>query len=91
MVFTLLSRYYLNFVRESMGPFKNPVAFMINMLIFSVNDEPFTPSSFPLMDFYVNHTGGVWWSMPLVVRTFCRIDVANYPFDTQKCHIVVGY
>lgn len=38
-----------------------------------------------------NQTGvNVLWSRPLDVKSNCEVDMSLYPFDVQKCYIVIG-
>ena len=34
---------------------------------------------------YVNKDGDTWWMRPAEYKTTCRLDVTNFPFDTQHC------
>ena len=33
----------------------------------------------------VYYTGGIAWSMPAIIKSACQVNVADYPFDTQRC------
>ncbi|XP_075242446.1 acetylcholine receptor subunit beta-type unc-29-like [Convolutriloba macropyga] len=39
---------------------------------------------------YVNKDGDTWWMRPAEYKTTCRLDVTNFPFDTQHCTVIVG-
>jgi len=42
-------------------------------------------------DAFRNETGvNVLWSRPLDVRSNCDVDMSQYPFDEQRCYIVIG-
>jgi len=38
----------------------------------------------------VHHTGRVEWSPPAILKTFCEMQVATFPFDTQNCTMKIG-
>eukprot|EP00057_Strongylocentrotus_purpuratus_P006891 XP_011661365.1 PREDICTED: acetylcholine receptor subunit alpha-like [Strongylocentrotus purpuratus] len=38
----------------------------------------------------VDHNGRVNWASPIIIQSSCQLDVANFPFDYQKCHIKFG-
>ncbi|CAH1777914.1 unnamed protein product [Owenia fusiformis] len=38
----------------------------------------------------VQHTGSVYWPVPAVIKTTCKIDMTFYPFDIQRCPIKLG-
>ena len=67
-----------------------------NVLIFtfpsfeSVSEFPTTTSTLPKLELKVWNTGELWWSMPCLVKTFCKIDLTLYPFDTQRCDMEVS-
>ncbi|XP_076467611.1 acetylcholine receptor subunit delta-like [Babylonia areolata] len=66
--------------------------------IFSGYDKtirPFTDFYSPTvvyigLQLVLDHTGFVEWLLPSVFKTTCDIDVTYYPFDTQRCDIVVS-
>ena len=35
----------------------------------------------------VNSSGHVAWSLPLIIKSSCSVDVTLFPFDNQKCSI----
>ena len=35
-------------------------------------------------------TGTVQWDSPLIVKAACALNVKEFPFDQQKCHLVFG-
>lgn len=42
-------------------------------------------------DAFRNETGvNVLWSRPLDVKSNCEVDMSQYPFDEQRCYIIVG-
>ena len=38
----------------------------------------------------VSHGGNMYWNAPLVVKGKCKIEVQDFPFDTQKCSLKFG-
>ena len=38
----------------------------------------------------LNYTGKVEWNSPVMFRISCSINVAKFPFDTQKCEFKFG-
>ena len=38
----------------------------------------------------IHHNGNVTLDCPVLLYTVCRIDVADYPLDRQKCNLVFG-
>lgn len=38
----------------------------------------------------INHDGTVEWYSPNKLKTFCKIDVQLFPFDTQECKATFG-
>lgn len=53
-----------------------------------------TEHSSPLVlsdDVFKNSTGvNILWSRPLDVVSNCEVDMTQYPFDEQRCYIVIG-
>ena len=39
---------------------------------------------------FVRFDGHVFWSLPLIVKSACAVDVKYFPFDNQRCHIRFG-
>ncbi|VEL25919.1 unnamed protein product [Protopolystoma xenopodis] len=35
----------------------------------------------------VDFTGRVFWSPPAIFKSTCTIDIRNFPFDYQNCHL----
>ena len=55
------------------------------MLLYS-----FSPNGKDLkryVDLEVDYTGNVFWGPQLDITSECLIDVTNYPYDQQSCHI----
>ena len=38
----------------------------------------------------MSHTGTVVWAPHARLRSYCNLDLARFPFDTQKCALVFG-
>lgn len=38
----------------------------------------------------LKYNGLVTWYAPATVKTSCRVDAKNYPFDQQNCSLVLG-
>ncbi|KAK3731506.1 hypothetical protein QZH41_008534, partial [Actinostola sp. cb2023] len=38
----------------------------------------------------VYSSGATYWASPYVFKTLCKINVENFPFDTQKCKLTFG-
>ncbi|KHJ84180.1 hypothetical protein OESDEN_16110 [Oesophagostomum dentatum] len=38
----------------------------------------------------IDYTGRVTFSYPAIYSVMCRINVAKFPFDTQKCHLRIA-
>ena len=38
----------------------------------------------------VNSSGHVAWSLPLIIKSSCSVDVTLFPFDNQKCQVRFG-
>lgn len=36
------------------------------------------------------HNGSMSWIAPVLFKAFCRMDVLNWPFDTQTCELKFG-
>ena len=64
--------------------------FVFFVLFNSVSEFPTMTSTLPKLDVKVLNTGEVWWSMPCLLKTFCKIDLTLYPFDTQRCDLEVS-
>ncbi|XP_052098769.1 neuronal acetylcholine receptor subunit alpha-10-like [Mytilus californianus] len=47
---------------------------------------------FGLADFRptIYYDGSVYYNFPTVIEALCPIDVANFPFDSQKCELIFG-
>ena len=39
---------------------------------------------------FVRHDGHVFWSLPLIVKSSCAVDVKYFPFDNQHCNVIFG-
>ncbi|PAA85942.1 hypothetical protein BOX15_Mlig005119g9, partial [Macrostomum lignano] len=37
-----------------------------------------------------NHTGRVIWIPPAIYKSTCQVDITNFPFDQQSCHLKFG-
>lgn len=38
----------------------------------------------------LRHDGAVRWDAPAITRSSCRVDVAAFPFDAQRCGLTFG-
>ena len=38
----------------------------------------------------VTSDGSVYWFMYKILHSYCLIDISEFPFDTQKCKIMIG-
>ncbi|XP_070540914.1 neuronal acetylcholine receptor subunit alpha-10-like [Ptychodera flava] len=38
----------------------------------------------------VNHNGQIMWAAPSIIKSHCKMDVKNFPFDRQTCNITFG-
>ncbi|XP_070545497.1 neuronal acetylcholine receptor subunit alpha-10-like [Ptychodera flava] len=38
----------------------------------------------------ISSNGSITWNAPAIFKASCRIDVLNFPFDTQKCKMKFG-
>ncbi|XP_031563425.1 neuronal acetylcholine receptor subunit alpha-10-like [Actinia tenebrosa] len=38
----------------------------------------------------LSHNGFTYWAAPFIFKTLCRINVADFPFDTQICKLTFG-
>ena len=36
----------------------------------------------------VKSNGEILWLYPALIKTYCTLDVRNFPFDNQRCDIV---
>ena len=39
---------------------------------------------------FVKYTGEVYWSLPLIIKSSCAVDVKYFPFDNQRCSVRIG-
>ena len=35
-------------------------------------------------------TGDIAWPMPVTIKSTCRVNIADYPFDVQRCPLKFG-
>lgn len=38
----------------------------------------------------ISSTGDISWLSPAIITTACRVDIVNFPFDSQKCLLEFG-
>ena len=38
----------------------------------------------------IDRHGDCWWNVPTTLLSQCKIDVFQFPFDEQECHISIG-
>ncbi|XP_077862610.1 neuronal acetylcholine receptor subunit alpha-10-like [Saccoglossus kowalevskii] len=38
----------------------------------------------------VNYDGEVMWAAPVIIKSHCKMNVKNFPFDKQTCNITFG-
>nr|XP_006826017.1 PREDICTED: neuronal acetylcholine receptor subunit alpha-3-like [Saccoglossus kowalevskii] len=38
----------------------------------------------------VQHYGEVLWAAPVIIKSHCKMDVWNFPFDRQTCNVTFG-
>lgn len=38
-------------------------------------------------NFLVNSSGRVFWMPPITYKVYCKLDIVNWPFDTQNCSL----
>ncbi|CAH1774888.1 unnamed protein product [Owenia fusiformis] len=38
----------------------------------------------------VNHKGIVMWTVPVKLKTLCKVDITYFPFDDQECSLHIG-
>lgn len=38
----------------------------------------------------LSHNGFTYWAAPFIFKTLCKINVADFPFDTQICKLTFG-
>lgn len=38
----------------------------------------------------VQHDGSITWMPPAIFKSSCKIDIKNFPFDEQTCHMKFG-
>ncbi|XP_077992147.1 neuronal acetylcholine receptor subunit alpha-10-like [Glandiceps talaboti] len=38
----------------------------------------------------VNSDGEIMWAAPVIIKSHCKMDVHNFPFDRQTCNITFG-
>ena len=43
----------------------------------------------PVSAVYLSYNGGIYMASPIKFHTVCAVDTAFYPFDTQKCDILL--
>ena len=58
--------------------------------VYSVDEQ--RPSTELLSDTtaVVSFKGDVTWSMPAIIKSACRVNIADYPFDVQRCPLKFG-
>ena len=57
---------------------------------FSCDEERTATEIFAHTRATVNFDGSVFWSFPVLIKSFCKFKPANYPFDTQSCPLIFG-
>ncbi len=38
----------------------------------------------------VTYTGSVEWNLPIILKSSCTVNVDDFPFDIQKCLLILG-
>ena len=52
---------------------------------FSVDKTIFVENSDYQTEAQVKYDGSIFWTVPVVFRSYCSIDMSHYPFDNQTC------
>ncbi|CAH1790357.1 unnamed protein product [Owenia fusiformis] len=62
-----------------------------DIMIYNHADEE-RHSAEVLGEYFINvySNGSVYWPVPAMIKTTCKVDVTYYPFDTQRCPIKFG-
>ena len=58
------------------------------LFTFSVSDVSIINDEYNMMR--INNQGDVLWSQMFQLTTACDCDITFYPFDTQKCSIIIS-
>ncbi|XP_028392108.1 neuronal acetylcholine receptor subunit alpha-9-like isoform X2 [Dendronephthya gigantea] len=61
-----------------------------DIVLYNSANEDYSSRRLGRMRPIIHHTGNVTLDCPVVLYTLCRIDVADYPMDRQKCNLVFG-
>lgn len=61
---------------------------IVNGFIFSLQPEPFTLTV--AQSASVTYDGTVFTAIPFVQTNYCKMDIVDYPFDTQECIIKIS-
>ena len=67
-----------------------PCLYNTDITCCSVDDE--RPATELLSDTpaAISSTGDISWPMPVITKTTCRVNIADYPFDVQRCPLRFG-
>ena len=57
---------------------------------FSIDEERTATELLSDTRAIISHTGDIAWFMPLISRSACKVNVADYPFDLQRCSLKFG-
>jgi len=56
----------------------------------SINDESSAQLDQRATRVRIYNTGYTFWASPYIFKTLCKINVENFPFDTQQCMLKFG-
>ena len=71
--------------------FHVPVAYrLVIHHCFSIDEERTATDLLSDTAAVISHMGDIAWSMPLISKSACKVNVADYPFDEQRCALKFG-
>ena len=63
---------------------------LMGVFLFSFRRAEHMTQDFDKMGVLISHTGRIHWEPGGIFSTTCDMDITFFPFDIQKCSIVVG-
>ncbi|XP_071484447.1 neuronal acetylcholine receptor subunit alpha-10-like [Diadema antillarum] len=76
---------------EGLQSFKltSDLVWMPNIVLYNNAGASYEPFVFDKI-VKIDHTGHINWGSPLIIKATCQLNIANFPFDVQRCKLKFG-
>ncbi|XP_064619904.1 neuronal acetylcholine receptor subunit alpha-10-like [Lineus longissimus] len=62
-----------------------------DIVLYNSVDENMKPNEiFSKTNVIISNEGHMMWLTPALVKTTCKVDIAYFPFDKQRCPLILG-